>query len=240
VSGDVLLRLKQAVAAWQDPAVRHERAVGRARDAVRRRITVAAALTGATAILLPYGGGVGWVDAGWAAAAAATAASAVLAARRLAELREYVPPPPLPRRASAARPAVDRLARGVAALRALLTGLGPEAEGIAAEATAGERSLRELAARVDAMDAALAVTPVDAHPGLREATAMLLARLDEGTLAYERLVAAAAECAAAAAGGPGDTFAHRRLEEAIDRLHGLAAGLHEARDAGRTAGLSRS
>jgi len=55
----------------------------------------------------------------------------------------------------------------------------------------------------------------------------------KGTVAYERLVAAAAECVAVAAGGP-DDGARSRLQEAADRLHGLAAGLSEAQSIGRT------
>ncbi|MEP6697938.1 MAG: hypothetical protein ABJA34_13830 [Pseudonocardiales bacterium] len=235
--GSVLARVADRVGAWQDPALRHQRALIRARGVVRRRITLAAGLTGATAVLLPYGGGAGLPDVVWVAAACASAASAVWAKRRLTELRAYVPPPALPRRMSSARPAVDRLGRGVVTLRALLARLGSAAEGTASEAAAAERSLRELAARVDAVERALAVTPADAHAGLYGARAALLARLDEGTEAYELLVAAAAQCVAATAGRPGDAFTRRRLEEATERLHGLAAGLHEVRDAGRAYGL---
>jgi len=45
---------------------------------------------------------------------------------------------------------------------------------------------------------------------------------------------------AASVGGPGDAFARRRLEEATERLHGLAAGLHEARDDLSEATLDRA
>ncbi|PZS27479.1 MAG: hypothetical protein DLM59_16395 [Pseudonocardiales bacterium] len=231
--GNVLARVAETVGAWQDPVVRHQRALTRAREAVRRRITVAAGLTGATAILLPYGGGVGLPDAGWAAAAGASVASAVWAGRRLAELRAHVPPPARPRRLSSARPAVDRLGRAVASLQALLVRLGSAGEDTAMEAVAAERSLRELAARVDAVEGALMVSPAEAHAGLDEAQATLLGRLDEGTQAYELLVAAAAQCVAATVEGPGDAFASRRLQEATERLHGLAAGLHEVRGVGR-------
>jgi hypothetical protein len=234
--GDVLGRVAGRFGGWNDPVQRHERALGRAREAVRRRSTAAAALTAATAVLLPYGGGIGLPDVGWAAVAAASAVSAGWAIRRFRQLREYVPVPALPRRASAARPAADRLAQAVTTLRALLARLGPAAHDTATEAAGAERSLRDLAARVDAVDAALAVTPVEAHPGLQQAKTLLLARLDEGIAAYEWLVAAAAECVAAtASGGPGDGSA-RRLEEATDRLHGLAAGLHEVQDAGGAPG----
>lgn len=237
VFGNLLGRVAQTVGAWQDPTLAHQRALVRARGLLRRRITVAASLSAVTAVLLPYGGGIGLPDAGWAAAAAASAMSAVWARRRLTELREYVPPPAPPRRFSPARPAVDRLSRGAATLRALLARLGPAARDTATEAADAERSLRELAARADAVDAALAVAPFEAHAGLREAQVMLLARLDEGIRAYEWLVAAAAESVAAGAAGPGDAFSRQRLAEATERLHGLAAGLHELRDVDRAAGL---
>lgn len=234
--GNLLGRVAETVGAWQDPALRHQRALTRARDSLRRRITLAAGLSGATAVLLPYGGGLGLPDVGWSAAAAASIASAYWARRRLAELRDYVPPPAVPRRLSPARPAVDRLARGAATLRAMLVRLGSAAEDTWSEADAAERSLRELAARVELIDAALTVAPVEVHPGLHEARQTLLVRLDEGTQAYELLVAAAAQCVAATAGAPGDAFARRRLEEATERLHGLAAGLHEVRQVGRAYG----
>lgn len=235
--GYMLERVAATVSGWQDPVQRHQRALGRAREVVRRRITIAAGLSAATAIFLPYGGGVGLPDVGWAAATGAAVASAVWAYRRLAEVRAYVPPPAAPRRMSSARPAIDRLGRAVATLRALLARLGSAADGTASEAASAERSLRELAARVDAVEGALTVTPVEVHAGLYDARATLLARLDEGTQAYELLVAAAAQCVAASAGDPGDAFARRRLEEATERLHGLAAGLLEVREVGRAYGL---
>ncbi len=237
---DMLARAVEAVSAWSDPMLRHQRALSRARDVGWHRTTLAAGLAAATAVLLPYGGGPGLPDAGWAAAAAVSAVSAVRAWRRLAELRDYVPPPAQPRLSSSVRPAVDRLSHAASTLRALLARLGSLASGTAEEAAAAELSLRELAARVDALDAALSLAPPEAHAGLREARAMLLVRLDDGAQAYEWLVAAAAECVAAGAGGPGDAFARRRLHEATDRLRGLAAGTQEVHEIGWSAGLGRS
>jgi len=224
--------LRASIRGWADPAVRHERAINRARATARHRIIAAAALTGATAVLVPYGNGVGWVDVLWAATAAGAGASAVLAGRYVRQLERRPPPVRVPRRASAARPAIDRLTRAAAALPELLRRLGSVTSDTAAEAAAADRSLRELAACIDSIESALKVTPPEAHAGLAEARAALLARLDEGTVAYERLVAAAAECVAVAAGGP-DDGARSRLQEATDRLHGLAAGLSEAQSIGR-------
>lgn len=223
--------LRESIRGWGDPAVRHERAINRARAVARHRIIAAASLTGATAVLVPYSG-VGWVDVLWAAAATGAGASAVLAGRYVRKLERRPPPVRVPRHASAARPAIDRLTRAGAALPELLRRLGVVAGDTAAEAAAADRSLRELAACIDSIESALQVTPPEAHAGLVEARAALLARLDEGTVAYERLVAAAAECVAVAAGGP-DDGARSRLREATDRLHGLAAGLSEAQSIGR-------
>lgn len=224
-------RLRESIRGWGDPTVRHERALNRARSAVRRRVIAAAGLTGATAVVIPYRG-VGWVDVVWAAAATAAGASAVFAGRYLRQLQRRPPPVRVPRRTSAARPAIDRLTRAGAALPELLRRVGAVAGETAAEAAAADRSLRELAACVDSVESALQVTPPEAHAGLAQARAALLARLDEGTVAYERLVAVAAECVAVAAGGP-DDGARSRLQEATERLHGLAAGLSEAQSIGR-------
>ncbi|MGB9378143.1 MAG: hypothetical protein WCB04_11590 [Mycobacteriales bacterium] len=228
---DVVQTLRDSIRGWGDPAFRHERAIARARNSLRRRFIAAAALSAATAILLPYSG-ISWLDVLWGAAAAGTVAAAVLAARELRRLERLPPPPRTPRRASAARAAVDRLERAGAALPPLLGHLGGVAGETASEAAVADRSLRELAASIDSIEVALQVSPAEAHAGLAEARIVLLTRLDEGTAAYERLVAAAAECVAVAAGGP-DLGARHRLQEATDRLHGLASGLDEAQSAGR-------
>lgn len=233
-------RLGETVAGWQDPLVRHQRALRRAEAALRHRLVAAAALTGAAAILVPYAG-LGLPDVAWAAAAAGSTASAALTFRRLRTLRLDAPPPGLPRRSSAARPGVDRLARAAWALRGIVARLGAVADDTVTEAAAAERALRDLAARVEAIESALPIAPAEAAAGLWEARQLLLGRLAEGTQAYERLVAAAAHCLAAGSAGPlgaaPDLFALRRLDEATDRLRGLAAGWHEVHGAARAAGL---
>ncbi|MDQ6874702.1 MAG: hypothetical protein M3042_06515 [Actinomycetota bacterium] len=239
-AGQLVRRLGEAVVGWQDPLVRHQRAVRRAETALRHRMVAAAALAGAAAILVPYAG-LGLPDVGWVAAAAGCATSAALAARRLRMLRLDVPLPALPRRSSAARPGIDRLARAAGALRGILARLGPLTGDTVTEAAAAERFLRDLAARVDAIESALPIAPAEDAAGLWEARQLLLGRLAEGTDAYERLVAVAAHCLAAGSAGPlgaaPDLFALRRLEEATDRLRGLAAGWHEVHGAARAAGL---
>lgn len=234
--GTVVSQLRESVLSWSDPIARHQRALRRARAALGRRVVAATGLTTAAVVLLPYSG-LGLPDVGWTAAAAASVASAVLAGRRLRRLEREVPPPGRPRPQSIARPTVERLARAVDALTALLARLGSAGAGAAAEAADAERSLRDLAARIDAVEAALGVAPAAAGAGLHEARRLLLDRLEEGARAYERLVAAAAECVAASAVGPGEAFARRRLEEATEGLRGLAAGLHEVHAVSRGVGL---
>ena len=234
-SGGALARVHETVVAWQDPVARHRRSVRRARAALGRRIVAATGLGAAAAVLLPYSG-IGLPDVGWTTAAAAAAASALVAGRRVRRLERHVPPPALPRQTSAARPATDRLGRAVGALTALTARLGAGASDPAVEAAAAERSLRELAARVDAVEAALAIAPAEAYAGLIEARRLILARLHEGIEAYERLVGAVAQCVAADAIGPSDAVARHRLDEATDALHGLAAGLSEVHRISRIAG----
>ena len=231
----VVSRFRESMLSMQDPIARHQRALRRARAGVGRRVIAASGLSAAAAVLLPYGG-LGLPDVGWTAAAAASVAAAVLSGRRLRQLERQELPVSMPRRSSAARPPAARLGRAAGALTALLARLGPTATGTATEAAGAERSLRELAARVDAVEAALTLAPAEARAGLCEARTLLLGRLDEGTQAYERLVAAAAECVAASAVGPGDAFARRRLEEATEGLRGLAAGLYEAYGISRAVG----
>jgi hypothetical protein len=103
--------------------------------------------------------------------------------------------------------------------------LGPAAADLRTEAVHGERDLRAAAGRLVAVERAAAVAPPDARARLDEGVTSLRAGLTDGIAAYERLVAAAAECVVAdtaADGLPG-----RRLVEATDALRGLAAGLAE-------------
>lgn len=100
-----------------------------------------------------------------------------------------------------------------------------------AEAAAGERSLRDLAGRVATVERALRFARDDTRGPLEEARRALLARLDDGVATYERLVAAAAACAAHD-GVAGDPVAALRLRDAADRMAGFAAALAELRDLG--------
>ncbi|MBM0229261.1 hypothetical protein JNW87_31105, partial [Micromonospora sp. ATA51] len=110
-----------------------------------------------------------------------------------------------------------------------LTGL---AEPAVREATAADRSLRDLAERVASVERALRLAPAEARAALAEAHGTLVAQLDAGVSAYERLVVAAAGYVAEDARPTTEHPAAARLTEATDLLHGVAAALAELRTAG--------
>jgi hypothetical protein len=132
--------------------------------------------------------------------------------------------------AAAAWARLDRAALTLAGMAGRLTGL---AEPAVREAADADRSLRDLAGRVASVERALRLAPAEARPPLAEAHATLVAQLDSGVAAYERLVVAAAGYVAEDARP--DTAAHpaaSRLTEATDLLHGVASALAELRAAG--------
>jgi hypothetical protein len=235
--------------AARDPHAAHRRGLRRSRRRARRATVTAAAFAGAAAVALPYAG-LGLPDLAWAAAAGGTAAAGVLRWREDRALRALpVPPPQLapgPVRAAAVRsawvvtgqvaarfgargssaaPLLRRLDRASRAMVAVADRLGPVAAELRTEAVHGERDLRTAAGRLVAVERAVAVAPPDARLRLDEGVRALRAGLTDGVAAYERLVAAAAECVVADAAGQGPP-AHR-LAEAADALRGLAAGLAE-------------
>ena len=126
-----------------------------------------------------------------------------------------VPMPPPPH--SAAFPAVRRLEAVREELRRLVPLVAPAGREAAEEAwlaaSEADTALRWQAARLAA---------VEPHRGVDEA---LLRALEEGVGCQERLVVAVADLVAASA----DPHATLRLQDATDRLHGLAQGLREVR-----------
>jgi hypothetical protein len=79
------------------------------------------------------------------------------------------------------------------------------------------------------VERALRFAPPDAAADLTDAHADLVAQLDTGVTAYERLVAAAASYVAEDGREPTAHPAVARLTEATDLLRGIAAGLSELR-----------
>lgn len=126
-----------------------------------------------------------------------------------------VPLPPAPH--SAAFPAVRRLEVVREELRRLVPLVAPAGREAAEEAwqaaSEADTALRWQATRFAA---------VEPHRGV---DAELLRALEEGVGCQERLVAAVADLVAASA----DPLAASRLQDATDRLHGLAQGLREVR-----------
>lgn len=134
---------------------------------------------------------------------------------------------------SAAEPwaRLDRAALTFAGMRSRLTGL---AEPAVDEAAAADGSLRDLAARVANVERAMRLASPEARPPLAEAHAALVAQLESGVAAYERLVVAAAGYVAENARPDGEHPAAARLTEATDLLHGVASALAELRGVGPT------
>lgn len=132
-------------------------------------------------------------------------------------------------RGSAAAASWDRLDRASATLTGLaprLTGMGGSA---VLEAQVAEDSLRDLAHRVSGVEKAVRFAPPETKPGLTEAHRDLSRQLNEGVVAYERLVAAAAAYVAEDGRIGGTHPSVSRLTEASDLLRGVASGLAELR-----------
>lgn len=129
-------------------------------------------------------------------------------------------------RGTAVVAAWDRLDRASATLAGLAGRLDGPAEPVAQEALAAEYALRDLADRAVGVERAIALAP---DPTLAASHAALVAQLDDGVGAYERLVAAAAGYVAENARAPLDNPAVWRLREATDLLRGVATGLSELR-----------
>ena len=202
-----------------DPARAHAKRIRRARRRLHTRATVAVGFAGLTGAAVAASAPE-VAEVGLGAGAVLVGVAAVRAGRRLGTLRRRPAPPPRPARPpkdSPARSPLDRLATQEQTLHTLLAHLGEaaaEPRRVAAGAAAG---LRELGARLTAVDRAHRVSG-----GLHDAVAALRRQLDAGIAAYDALVVAAADAVAADAGlrTPAPS-----LQEATDTLAGLAAGL---------------
>lgn len=139
----------------------------------------------------------------------------------------------LPSRKSAAREPMARLAEAETALRDLMAQLSASAAGPSApqdvvddaariaDETAGR--LRAIAAKVEALEAAITQAPAQRRAGLEEGAHSLLRHLEQGLEGYRELIAAAGHLVLA---GTQDPVPHE-LIEATDHLAGLAAALRE-------------
>lgn len=137
--------------------------------------------------------------------------------------------PRLPGKKSAAREPMRRLAGAETALRDLLRQLRdapvpPEVVDAARRTASGTADrLRVLAAKAEAVEAAVAYSPAGQRAGLEDGTRTMLAHLERGLDGYQELVAAAGHLVLADSANP----VPDGLVEATDHLAGLAAALRE-------------
>jgi hypothetical protein len=222
--GELVVAGREAVAArlselgQADPARTHARRLRRSRVKARLDAGVAFTFAAVTGVAVAASGPEA-AEAGLGLVTVAAGYQAVRSGRRLRAMRRTPVPPPRAVRApkdSPARGLLDRLARQEQALHQLLSHLGEAADEprrVAASAAAG---LRELGARLTAVDRA------DRLSGnLAAAVAALRGQLEAGLASYDALVVAAGDAVAADAG----LRTYPPLEEATDALAGLAAGL---------------
>ena len=144
--------------------------------------------------------------------------------------------PRLPGRKSAAREPMERLAEAEAVLRDLMAQLSGSTAGPSAPQNvvdhaariAGETAhrLRALAAKVEAIEAAVRHAPAARRAGLEEGARSLLRHLDQGIEGYRELIAAAGHLVLAGTPDP----VPDELIEATDHLAGLASALRELSD----------
>ena len=228
---DALVRRheEQAAERARAKAVReHERAVARRERVLvraRRAVPLQAGVTVVGTLLVVLSEGGDWVWTSLAVLAALRGGQAVATLRHPPPVP--APPsaltaparPPSPAPGSAAWPAVLRLDRTREQVARLAPLVGPGGQAAAAEALSAadeaDTALRWQAARLAA---------VEPHRGPDE---HLLTALLDGVACQERLVAAFADLVAAS--DPRTPATSGALQDATDRLHGLADGLRELR-----------
>ncbi|SFQ06620.1 hypothetical protein SAMN05421810_104362 [Amycolatopsis arida] len=231
---------------WNDPAAKLERRKRRTSRALTLWIVLTilcglVAVAGLTGVV----GAAGAAGAEFLAGAAGMVVFGALGVRSGLRLRQLnrvelpasTAPPPLPSAGSAAREPMERLAECEASLTELLTQLDtpsagapasvPEVSVEEARATAREAAaaLRGLAARVQAIERAMATAPAAERGPLGSAVRTLREQLDDGLTGYRGLIAAAGQAVAASSGGIQP--AKEALTDATDRLAGLAIALRE-------------
>ncbi len=180
--------------------------------------------------------------AGLGAMALATGAAAVGAGARYRRLKHTALPPPapdpvaLPPVGSRAREPMQRLRDGEQSLHEVLAQLAAPAAGVPQEsvadagAAAGEAAafLRGVADRLCAVEGALPHAPPAERAALEADVERLRRELDEGVDGYGSLVAAAGRAVAASGAATARHPEQRRaVQDATDRLAGLAAALHD-------------
>lgn len=243
--GPGMAAVRRTIAKWRDPRAR----AIRQRNRVRRTATGSAATAGvfgagaATSAYVPalweWGGSAGFFLqdvttfglGGLAVLGGATAVGAGMKYRRLKRIPlPEAPPEPvaLPAHGSAAREPMQRLRDAEQSLHgalAQLTSAGAGSAAVDARGTADSAAaeLRRGAERLIAVEAAIPHAPAGEKTALRSDVERLRAELDEGVDGYGALVAAAGRAVAAS----GASEQKHLLQDATDRLAGLADGLRE-------------
>lgn len=241
--GPVFSEVKRRLADWRDPRARLVRQRKRAKRTAVGGATSAgvfgAGAVGTGAV------GTGSMEAvagvpeifwdvstvglgGFAALGAAVAVKFGVKYRRLKNtpLPESSAPAALPAPGSAARPSMQRLRDAEQTLQGALAQLSEAGAGAAAadaRATADHTAaeLRRGAQRLIAVESALRHAPESQRGALREDVERLRGELDEGVDGYGGLVAAAGQAVAAS----GSVEQTHLLQDATDRLAGLAEGM---------------
>lgn len=243
--GPLLSEVRRKFATWRDPRARLLRQRKRAKRTAAGS-TVSTGVFGAGAFVsasTPTFWGM-WGDLGWlfqdvatfglggvAVASGVGAVSAGLKYRRLMKmpLPEPLPEPAaLPPQGSAAREPMQRLRDAEQSLHRALAqlmsaGAGSAAADARGTADSAAAELRRVAERLVAVEAALPHAPAAQKSALRADVQRLRQELDEGLDGYGALVAAAGRAVAAS----GASEQKYLMQDATDRLAGLAAGLRE-------------
>ncbi|RCW43288.1 hypothetical protein DFQ14_107178 [Halopolyspora algeriensis] len=246
--GPVLTGFRRKLAAWRDPRARLIRRRRRAKYGTASGATATGALGGGA--YLSYAAENFWVTlepatetmldvtsfgvGGLALAAGAGTVGAALKYRRLKRTPLPQPPPEpvqLPPRDSQAREPMRRLRDAEQSLHSALTRLTDAGVGVAGEPATEARTtaaraasaLRAVADRLVAVEGAVPHAPAQDREALRSDVARLRAELDEGVESYGGLVAAAGRAVAAS----GASEQKHVMQDATDRLAGLAAALQE-------------
>ncbi|MCA1186923.1 MULTISPECIES: hypothetical protein [unclassified Saccharopolyspora] len=252
--GPVVGEVRRKLAQWRDPRARLLRKRKRARqNATAGTVGTGVLGVGAYGAYAPHAFGLpvgaGALETMLDVAAFGVGGVAVAAAfgtvaewrryRRLLRtpLPEAAPEPvELPPNGSQAREPMRLLRDAEQSLHQALTQLGgggfEEATDARATADRAATALREVASRLQAVEAALPHVPATEQADLRADVRRLRAELDEGVEGYRYLVAAAGR-AVAASGAPEQRHA---VQDATDRLAGLATALHELGWGSGTAG----
>jgi hypothetical protein len=247
--GPVLTGVRKKLAAWRDPRAR----MLRRRRRVKKATAAGAATTGifgggsVLSFTLPVEPGMtetlfdasGAGLAGLALVAGLGTISGVLKYRRLMRtpLPEPAPEPvELPPHGSQAREPMLQLRDAEQSLHGALSqlttaGAGAGGDSVAdarATASSAAAALRQVAERLCAVEAAMQHSPEADREALRADVQRLRTELDEGVEGYGRLLAAAGR-AVAASGAPEQKDL---MQDATDRLAGLAAGMRELSGSG--------